>query len=478
MGDFEKDLRNAFEGAEFTPSPKVWDGVKAGLAPKKKAGVFYMWQTYGVAAAILFLFTMGFLFRDQLFTSGTEGPGTELAESSQNDPEKGGNKSTASDQITQTDPASVDSLKENTQSTQSLINNRQLQASDRVTVSISDITDNTANSEENTQPPARVMAARQGDQQFETQLLDQLQQANAVPVDEQLSIYLSSPQDLQESIAELKLRWELENMVGPLEIDTTNIIDSPETLVASRTSLSGSFGGGNFNPDSNFAGGGVDNALSQENIASDPNAGDFSVRSGSEESENQLGSISVGVGIGFEIGRKWILRTGLRYSQYRYATTANAYVDDGQVVPVFNNRLASLASVRYAGDYELTNTIHSISIPVQMGYKLLDRNRFGVVLNAGLGADYFTRYTVKGELNFLETTKVDLDESAFRNRLNINVLTGLELNYKLTEKFALSGEVFFRQYIPSLGQTDGIDESTPSFFGFGLGINYYLRRKE
>lgn len=476
MGDFEKDLRNAFEGAEFTPSPKVWDGVKAGLAPKKKAGVFYMWQTYGVAAAILFLFTMGFLFRDELFTGkGTDEPGTELARSSQTDPKNGGNQSTATDPTTQADPASVDSLKNGTQSTQSIINNRQLQASDRTTVSMQDLTKSATENTRYTEPLAVASVDRQHNESFENQLLDQLQQASAVTVDEQMSIGLSSPQDLQESIAELKLRWELENMVGPLEIDTTNVIDSSETLVAGRTSLSGSFGGGNFNPDSNF--GGVDNVASQENIANDPNAGDFSVRSGSEESENQLGSISVGVGIGFEIGKRWILRTGLRYSQYRYATTANAYVDDVQVLPVFNLRLASSSAVRYAGDYELVNTIHSISIPVQMGYKLLDRNRFGVVLNAGLGADYFTRYTIKGELNFLETTKVDLDESAFRNRLNINILTGVELNYKLNEKFALSGEVFFRQYIPSLGQTDGINEATPSFFGFGLGINYYLRRK-
>lgn len=474
MGDFEKDLQNAFEGAEFTPSPQVWDGVKAGLAPKKKAGVFYMWQTYGVAAAILFLFTMGFLFRDELLgTGGTDVPGTELANTSENDPEKS-STSSAADKTAKTDPASVDSLKNDTQSIPSLIKNKQPQARDTRTVNIEELNKDKRNEGQATLPTA-LKVANQQSAGFEEQLLDQLQAANDLPIDEAYDFDVLTLRDLQESIAALRLRWELKNMVAPMEIDTTNIIDTPETLMASRTSLSGSFGGGNFNPNS----GSNDELALQENIVSDPLAGDFSVRSSTEESEEQLGSISIGAGIGFEIGKKWILKTGLRYSQYRYASTSNAYsVEDGQPQPVFNNRFLSASQVRYAGDYELTNTIHSISIPLQMGYKLVDGNRFGVLLNAGLGADYFVRYTVKGELNFLETTKVDLDESQFPSRLNVNVLTGLELNYKLNEKFALSGELFFRQYIPSLGETDGISTATPSFLGFGLGLNYFLKRKK
>lgn len=477
MGDFEKDLQNAFEGAEFTPSPQVWDGVKAGLAPKKKAGVFYMWQTYGVAAAILFLFTMGFLFRDELFTTtGSDSPGTELARTSETDPAKGSPEN-AADKMAATDPASVDSLKDNKESTQSLIRNKQLQASDNKTVTLKSLTE-MAEGNRNQGSQSAALATPKGkeeSQPFESQVLDQLQAATAMSADEAVSIYELTPQDLQQSIAELKIRWELENMVGPMEIDTTNIVANPETLVASRTSLNGIFGGGNFNPNA----GGTDDLALQENIASDPLAGDFSVKSGGEESEEQLGSLSVGVGIGFDLGSRWILKTGLRYSQYRYATTSNAYsVEDGQPLPVFSNRTFALSQVRYAGDYELINTLHSISVPVQMGYKLLDGNRFGLVLNAGLGVDYFVRYTVKGELNFLETTKVDLAESQFPNRLNVNVLTGIELNYKLNEKFALSGELFFRQYIPSLGPTDGIATTTPSFFGFGLGLNYYLTSKK
>lgn len=476
MGDFEKDLRNAFEGAEFTPSPQVWDGVKAGLAPKKKVGIFYMWQTYGVAATILFLLTMGFLFRDELFTTGgTEAPQTEIAKTSETDGENENPENATTNKAAKVDSANVNDLKEDIQSTKSLIQNRQLQAQDAKTLNIKDLTESTQESNSKTQIVATLPTTVQENPGFEEQVLTQLQ-SNSGLAEGEAGINLLSPQELQESIAALRFRWELQNMVGPLEIDTTHVVESVETLRASRTSLSGSFGGGNFNPN---AGGSTELAL-HENIVNDPLAGDFRLSSSSDESEKQLGSLSIGGGIGFEIGRRWILKTGLRYSQYRYATNTNAYsVEDGQVLPVYNNTsaLTSASQLRYAGEYELTNTIHSISVPVQMGYKVLDGNRFGVVLNAGLGADYFVRYTVKGELNFLDTRKVDLGETDLLNRFNVNVLTGLELNYKLNEKFALSGEVFFRQYIPSLGETTGVASTTPSFFGFGLGLNYYLKRK-
>lgn len=478
MGDFEKDLQNAFEGAEFTPSPQVWEGVKAGLAPKKKVGILYMWQTYGVAAAILFLLTMGFLFRDGFFTaSGAGDAGTELSQTPKTDSASDANKSglegAAKDKTAKIDTVNTDHLKDNTESVKSIIDNKQLQARETKTRNSADLT-RKADSGNNAMAGVLPNADTPVNQSPEEQMLNQLQAANKVLQEEALSIYVLGPQDLRESMAALRLRWELENMVEPLKIDTANVIDPAEMLVARRTSLSGSFGGGNFNPNASSS---TELAL-VGNLATDPLTGDFSLRSG-EESEKQLSSLSIGGGIGFELGRKWILKTGLRYSQYRYASNSNAYsIEDGRTLPVYSNATAGLSQVRYAGEYELTNTIHSISVPVQMGYKLLDRNRFGVVINAGLGIDYFAKYTVKGDLNFLDTRSVDLGESDLLNRFNVNVLTGLELNYKLNEKFALSGEVFFRQYIPSLGETTGITTATPSFFGFGLGLNYYLKSKK
>jgi hypothetical protein len=476
MGDFEKDLQDAFEGAEFTPSPKVWDGVKAGLTPKKKVGIFYMWQTYGVAASILLMLTLGFLFRDELFGSGNvTGPSKALTENKKEDPDNDPESSKAATKENDRENTGKEKIMnpEGTEVAGSTVNPN-MQADNAAGNKASGL-NNTGELKPGSALTGEAIRTVPG-QSFEEQVLRELEGARSVSDNAPVEIYVLGPQDLAESMAALRIRWELKNLVEPMELDTSNIAASPETMMAKRTSLSGSFGGGSFNP--NGGSGSATNALQENRVTNDPLVGAFNVQNG-EESQKQLGSISIGGGINFELGPRWSFKTGLRYSQYRYATTSNAYtVEDGNNLPVYLNATYDLSQARYAGEYELTNTIHSISVPVQMGYKILDKERFALAVNGGLGIDYFINYTVKGDLSFLDARKVDLGETDYLNRFNVNVLAGLELSYMLNDKLALSGEMFFRQYIPSLEETDGTATATPSFFGFGLGINYYLRKKK
>lgn len=466
MGDFENDLRNAFEGAEFAPSERVWEGVEAGIKPKKKKGIFYMWQTYGVAATLLFLLTMGYLFRDSLFTNNTIDP--QKKELTQNDqkktPETNNEENTTSTDTEETeDPATLKPVEE-----PSAITSTDLQAD--VTNETSKEAE-TAPTDQTVDQPVTALVA--------TNPVSAGESTDIIAADEQgtdlinTDLELLSLFELQESLAAIRGRWELENLIGPMEIayDSAESID--ESTVARQTSLNGILGSGSFNPNSSLA-----DAVraSSELSFNDPRSNaDQIVQSGDE---SQLGSLSIGFGVGKQLGRKWMFKTGLRYSQYRFASTSNAYsVEDGQSLPVYSRLSIMSNEVFYAGEYEITNTIHSISVPVQFGFRVLNFNRFSTWVNMGAGADYFMSYKVKGELNFLEPRKVDFGDSNFLNRFNVNVLTGLELAYKLNDKFALSGEIFFRQYLP-LGASDSAYEATPSFFGFGLGVNYYLKKKK
>ena len=69
MGNFENELKDMFDGVEFQPSERVWAGVESALAQKKKKGIFFMWQTYGVAAAIGLFITAGVLFNNGFFSN-------------------------------------------------------------------------------------------------------------------------------------------------------------------------------------------------------------------------------------------------------------------------------------------------------------------------------------------------------------------------------------------------------------------------
>ena len=480
MGDFEKDLRDAFEGVEFTPSEQVWAGVEQGLRPKKK-GIFFMWQTYGIAATLVFLLTMGYLFRDELLGSGANDPAKQELTQNDDSPSEGeGQAKTA--QTQEENEASPDEPASDTATDPQTLKEatpglKDLQASNEKA--------NETSGDENRPDVQSSMAAatmtfesvqasvQTEDQTTEQSALNEIESvAEALLINTEFMGPLSLAEP-RESIVATRHRWELANMIEPIEIESAEDELPEETSSQRQKSLNGSIGSSSFNPNSS-----LDNAAvaNEEAAFSDPRFADQ--LSATSSDERQLGSISVGFGVGLPLGERWVLRTGLRYSQYRFASTGTAYSEeDGQQLPIYTRVAFDNSNVTYAGQYELTNTLHSLSVPAQFGWRFLKLGKFSSWLNMGVAADYIVSHTVKGDLNFLETRKVDLSESDFINRLNLNALTGMEFTYELNPKLALSGEVYFRQYIP-FGGGEGAYGATPSVLGFGLGVNYYLRRKE
>lgn len=467
MGDFEKDLRDALEGAEFAPSERVWHGVQSGLAPKKKRGLFYMWQTYGVAAAVLFLLTMGYLFRDELFSSQIDPQTKELTQNDGGKSDPGQpSKETAKPGVTE--------------------NAKQTAASDSLADSNNPESVKDQNSGSNgtaeviTSPshsPTTFVASTQQKEKIDNQVTGDLQlegQPSTTLLIDPTAIDLLTLGDMKEGIAEIRFRWEHNNLVQAMNMEFVADRIPDVSVNSNRRLLNGSLASGNFNPNSSIS----NQALaSSENSFNDQRFNNTQTIVNEEES--QLGSLSVGFGLGLPLGERWMIKTGLRYSQYRFASTSNAYaVEAGQSLPVYSKVSFDNSNVLYAGEYELTNTLHSISVPVQVSFRAMKINKFSTWVNMGVAADYFVSYVVKGNLNFLEARKVDFSQTNFLNRFNVNALTGLELAYELNNKFALSGQVFYRQYLPLSGTSEGAYEATPSFFGFGLGVNYYLKEKK
>jgi len=489
MGDFEKDLQDAFEGVEFTPSEQVWAGVEKGLRPGKK-GIFFMWQTYGIAATLLLVLSLGYLFRDELFAgkadepakrelsqeNGDNGNDTEPtdAQSADDDPQKSGEPEPEEGKdaldVNGASPGIKDLQARNAEADGSVN-----QAANLAEVAKMDAT-GTSKDIVARAPQGSIEALKASSQNL-TELkavVPESSQADETMLIDQSFMGPLTLSELKESMAAITNRWNLNNFVEPMEIATQ--AGSPETALAEarQTSLNGSLGSAVFTPNSSLD---MASPVAEDVAIADPRFVGNLTASSTDQSESQLGSISVGFGVGLPIAKRWILKTGLRYSQYRFASTSNAYsLEDGQELPIYTRVAFDNTDVRFAGEYELTNTLHSLSIPAQFGWKSLDKGRFGSWFNIGVAADYFVSYTVMGDLNFLETRQVDFSESNFINRFNINALTGLEFTYQLNEKFALSGEVFLRQYIP-MGNGDANYTSAPSVLGFGLGLNYYLKKK-
>lgn len=469
MSNFEKDIRDVFEEAEFTPSERVWHGVEAALQDKKKKrGVFFMWQTYGVAAGLILALTFGFLYNEgylsntqpadgqlsELKEEGKEGESTSGSELSDKDEDR----SSAGETKEAISPKEGDGI--NGQSSERNITTPKTkpEPTDRMIAAIDDRTTETGNDE---------LIRTSSDPLLTGETMVTLQASTPGTID------LAISKAYRNSLAAEMLIWNSRINLVPMTTPSLELQTSTNEPKAFRQmSLNGSLGNNILNLSSDQPNVGFTNLATLR----DPNS--FNALSESTENgeDQALGAISAGGGVSFELSDRLTLGLGLRYSEFRFRNTSNSYsIENGEALPIylpvgFDNR-----EVFFVGSYELTNTIQSLFLQSTIGYKLVSFGKFDLTAQVGLGLDYFISYKVQGDLNFLETRKVDLSNSDLLNKTNLSGISGIGVNYRINPKLGLSLDMNYRKFFNKSGD---LGPQPSSVLGFGLSLNYFLGRKE
>ena len=442
MSDFESGLKEMFDGAEFKPSDRVWAGVEAGLKAKKKKGVFFYWQTYGIAAGIALVLSFGFLFSNRFNESAQKVTTSKKAEVE--------NKA-AGDNKAEENPT-------NEGGTTAPIENPKKQLDNQINSKRQ-----ASNSSQNSDLLSQPMLPSKGNEEISTTEPTTFKRNNELFNYPELRVP-------QRSINILKGLWDMKHMVASMDLKDYKTekfaISEPRALA-----LKGGLNGGSFNP--NPSGNSLDMFSRQDS----PISSGAVLSSVSNGSDKQLGSLGFGAGLAFELSDRWGVNLGLRYSEYRFANQSNAYsVENGVNYPIYLPAGYS-GEVFFIPNYDITNTIKSISIPIQASFKVLDLGKFDVQMKAGLSADYFLSYNVKGDLKSLEVRKVAFSRDGLFDRFNVAGLSALALNYKLSEEWGISAEGYYRKFLKQSNQEASF-QSGPSVLGVGFSLNYFLNRKE
>ncbi|WP_305983148.1 hypothetical protein [Roseivirga thermotolerans] len=436
MGSFENDLKDMFDGVEFQPSEQVWAGVEKALQQKKKRGIFFMWQTYGVAAAIALFAIAGFIYNQgESPVVNAETP-KELSQkediSAKNEPQKNDLNSGAGTGLAADLKTSLPKAQD------------------------------TENSDSRAEVAARNRERLVAD-------YSNLTEVESVPKEEQFflpEVLMATPKAYRASLATTRALWmkDLGVSTRPLSELIAGVEIEPENY-ARQQILSGHVGNNSLNIESESS------HLAAFNIE---DANVASLRSDViNSSERAIGAISAGFGLSYDLSEKLALGALVRYSQFKVSSTSNAYsVENGKSLPIYLPLGYDPDNVNFTGNYNLTNTLQGISVLPTLSYKVVQWNGFDVSLLAGVGVDYFFDYKVKGDLNFLSVRKADLSRADFISEWNLSGMAGLGLNYRINEQFGVGADVHYRYFVPVSPQ-----DRQASVFGFGLGINYYLNRK-
>uniref|UniRef100_UPI0040480AED outer membrane beta-barrel protein n=1 Tax=Roseivirga sp. TaxID=1964215 RepID=UPI0040480AED len=463
MSNFEDDLKNMFDGAEFAPSDQLWTGIEGGLKAKKKNVILLYWQTYGVAAALVLIITFTVLFNQEP-KNGVEPSAAPLTELKDKPEEK--KAQIKADSVINTVDKSLTS--NDLDKKQSSIVKRE-EVLDHTKSDTPNLVDQKLMASTNDDKGIKPEFDNESITSSELIILKPNLMSEQIEATQFASIIL--PQ-LPLSITIIKARWEAKHLVEPMMIETPAVLLT-ENNFERLLSLNGGIGSSSFNP--NASGTSSQFSVAEfSNYALDP--GISSVRADITNGDNrQLGSFAVGAGVGLELNPRWSLVMFARYAEYRFANESNAISVEGQrrfpiYIPAGFDGHVGLVPI-----YQLTNSLTSITIPVEAAYKVLDLGSFDLDVKGGVSLDYFISYKIEGDLPFLSTRKLDFSNSSLFKRFNIGPTGGLGLNYELNPQWGLSADLFGRKYIGGLKE-EGNYQSRPFIYGFSFNLRYFLRK--
>ncbi len=482
MSNFENDIKNVFEGAEFAPSERVWAGVEAALKPKKKKGIIFMWQTYGIAAGLALALTFGFLYQNGVFNGTEQIPGKELSSNEEN----GENKNAVGDKERdkKNTPEKEQLVAPSSEEENLVASNKELNqdSDDSETISSQSLNDTkvliAAPSGKENIAINKSVIAQQNNREIISDTEALLIESDPVSLEDPMVVSMLGGRPYINSLAAEKLLWNSRlDLISMTKVDVRTMAKLDEGRPTRQKILNGSLGNSSINftssdnqslntaqlrdPDSNLA----VNAFVSNSLDNNPN----------DVLEEAQGAISAGIGMSFELSDRLSLNVGVRYSEFKFRSVSNAYsVENGLSLPIYIPAGFDSRNVFFAGRYNLNNTIQSAFLQSTVGYKIIKVGKFDVAVQAGVGFDYFLSYKIRGDLNFLSTRKINPGENGSLSKTSISGISGLSVNYRLNERLGLGADFTYRKFF-----SQGIAQRTPSsVIGFGLSVNYFLNKRE
>lgn len=185
---------------------------------------------------------------------------------------------------------------------------------------------------------------------------------------------------------------------------------------------------------------------------------------------------SIGVNTGKQLSKRWAVQGGLGYMVQNIDYTSNytSIAPDNTLRAAVTEYADTETMIAIGPPYSIRSINKYLSIPIQVGYKLVDR-KIGLQLNAGVATDLFLSNTLKDESGMTESfTQGAGKESPYRS-VNWSGLMGLELSHKLAERYRVALVPGIRYTFNSALKDNTQVSYNPFVFDVGLRVKYIFK---
>ncbi|NJN25063.1 MAG: PorT family protein [Cyclobacteriaceae bacterium] len=203
------------------------------------------------------------------------------------------------------------------------------------------------------------------------------------------------------------------------------------------------------------------------------------VRSSSKENKPEV-SVSYGANVGYRLGRRILLQTGVAYKRANTSTTTTGYIKEADgdtkipIVASHQYQLSGLSSVGSISETELKNQYEFVSIPIKAGYVIIDR-KMSLALMAGASGEFFLNNKIVDKSDYFETLSTSSGEGSPYKRVHFNGSVGTQVGYEFARNYHITIEPSFQFAMNSFTKNSFYLNSYPSSFMVAFGVAYNFR---
>jgi putative salt-induced outer membrane protein YdiY len=179
-------------------------------------------------------------------------------------------------------------------------------------------------------------------------------------------------------------------------------------------------------------------------------------------------SYSVGASVGGRILKRFVLQGGVSHLTQNSGYTSSTAM--GKSVTL-NEFTATNNQTSVTSPYDVSSTLQFLSLPVQAGYVLLDRN-LSIQVNGGVATDFFLQGVLTSSDAKLEKVSYRPGaDSPYRN-VNFSGLVGTEVSYKVGKNYRIAVNPGMRYALNSIYKSEVNSQTLPITFDVGLNFRY------